>query len=560
MKNLVEEAIAAKSRRGRYTPGAPAHPRHTRAGVVGICLVMMLASTLAMVLVGGAQASPTGPAYGTIKVPCGASIQSAINAAPSGGTIVLAPCTYVQQLTIDKSVSIVGAGAGRTTIQSPGVLAPDAYGNPWTIEVGNAATVTLSGFTLVVTLQCILTSPYAALVFQPGYAGGGIGVGGSASLSLQSAVVTTSGVAQGASCDNGAGFMSFGTGVDFGLDYVAGAPASSQLIGFGTVSTVAISGFGLGGPGIAVGGTVDSPAGSHAMISNDRIQTLGVTGPYTGGAPLPSGVVVGVGQNASTATIVGNVMTGVAGTSSFPIWVLFGSSAYIAHNSLISTGWANGISVEVSSTATITDNSIVIGNSAGGVAWGEAWGIFVYEAQATITYNSISGPSLDGVGIYMLYSSATIEYNEISQMTCEANPPLGTLGGATCGPSFATQFAGYGILDESDAGLGTVIANNLIVANDVGILLWSGCPACVVKNNVLLDNVDYGLAGMDGNCTFLQNLVVGGAYGVGAIAFTLNTTVTLTHVVIVGPSVAPIYYEIDFPGGTATVAGTWTVI
>jgi parallel beta-helix repeat protein len=528
--------------------------RHSSAGVIGVCLVVVLAASFALTLAPGARASPT-PAYATaVKVPCGASIQGAINAAYPGETIVLAPCTYVQQLTIDKSVNILGAGAGKTIIQSPAGLKPDAFGDPWTIEIGNAATVTLSGITLLVTLQCIVSSPYAADVFQLGYAGGGIGVGGSAYLDLQSSVVTTTGAAQGASCNEGAGFMSYGTGVDFGLDYVTGTPAASQLVGFGAVSGVLVSGFGFGGPGIAVGGTANSPAGSSAVISHDYILTLGTTGPCCG-APLTTGVAVGLGENASSATIVDNVMNGVAGTSTFAVWVVFGSSAYIAHNSLISTGWANAVSVEVFASATITDNNIVIGYSPWCVGCGVAWGVYVVvHAQATITYNSIAGPAVDGIGVYLWNSTATVEYNSIGQMTCEYNATFGAFG-ASCGPSWATQYAGYGIFDLSDAGHGTVIANNLIFDNDAGIVLDSGCPACVVENNILLNNLDYGLAGIDGAYGFLQNVVIGGMYGVGAIAFSVDTTITLSHVVIVGPSVAPFYYEIDFTGGTATIVG-----
>jgi hypothetical protein len=141
-------------------------------------------------------------------------------------------------------------------------------------------------------------------------------------------------------------------------------------------------------------------------------------------------------------------------------------------------------------------------------------------------------------------------------MTCEHNA---TFGGP-CGPSWATQYAGYGIFDYYDAGLGTVIMHNLIFANDGGIVLYGGCVACVVKGNVLLHNLDYGLAGIDSTYTFLQNTVIGGSYGIGAIAATANTTVTLSQVGIVNPAVAPIYYEVDFPGGTATVGGSWWVV
>jgi len=555
MSSKEGEVVAKKNGRRIYNLDAQRRSRHLAPGVIGVCLVVILAWSMALVLVPGARAS-AGPFHAALKVPSQyPTIQSAINAAHSGDTILVAPGTYIEQLTITKSVTIMGSGAGKTIIQSPAVLKPDAFGNPWTIELGNAAMVTLSGFTLLVTLQCIINSTTPASIFesQLGYAGGGIGVGGRAFLNLESAVVATTGATEGASCGGPSpaptGFLSYGTGVDFGLDYLTGSPAALALVGFGTVSEVRISGFGFGGSGISVGGEANSPSGSYALISNDQVTTKGTVNVPCCAAPLPVGVSVGHGGNASSATIVHNTLTGVQGTISFPIDVGFGSSAYIAHNSITATGWANGVSVFQSSSATITDNSIVIGTAPpkGDVAWG----IYVESSWATITYNSITGPSVDGVGIFLLGSSATVEFNSISQMECEYNP---TLGGP-CGPSWATQLAGYGIIDYSDAGLGTTIANNLIFSTDVGILLWSGCLGCVVKDNVLVSNLDYGLAGIDGSYSFSQNLVVGGLYGAASIASTVDTTVTLSHVAIVGTFVAPFYTEADFSGGSATING-----
>jgi hypothetical protein len=81
-----------------------------------------------------------------------------------------------------------------------------------------------------------------------------------------------------------------------------------------------------------------------------------------------------------------------------------------------------------------------------------------------------------------------------------------------------------------------------------------------VKGNTILNSFDYGLAGMDGTYTFLQNTVFGGAYGVGAAAALAPTTVTLSHVVIVAPSVAPFYYEQDYGQPFPTIGGTWTIL
>lgn len=536
-------------------------------GVVGVCLVMMLASSLALVLIPGANASPTPFNSSVVKVSCGASIQSAINAAPPRSTIVLGPCTYSGALTIDKSVNIVGMGPGTTIITSPAMADPLTFGNPWAIVIGNAATVTLSGVTLLVTLQCIISSPYEAANNLPGYAGGGIGVGGSATLNLQSTVVTTTGQTEGGSCDGGAGFPSYGTGIGVGLDYVTGTPSANQLVGFGTVSGVTVSGFGFGGPDVAVGGTANSPAGSYALVSNDRISTIGNTLP-SGTCPCAVGISVGFGGNASSATIVRNVLTGTPGTTYFPILIGpesypsgTGSSAYIGYNWITGGGWGNGVGVFLSSSATITGNSIaesgtgpyyagILLSTVGAVTitynsititGTTPWGIFLeFSTDVTIEFNSITGPAW-GTGIAMEYSSATIESNSISQFHCvpaEAAPE-------TCGPDWAYQAQGLGIWDVTDAGLGTTIANNLISNNDIGLMMWYGCSGCVENHNVFVNNQYYGLAGSDGAYTFSHDTVIGGEYGVAYIAYSANTTVTLSHVAIISPSVAPFYYEND---------------
>lgn len=63
---------------------------------------------LALVATGVAGAAPAHAAT---------SVQAAIDAAPVGGTVRLAPGTYSGGVTIDKSLTLVGAGAGRTTLR-----------------------------------------------------------------------------------------------------------------------------------------------------------------------------------------------------------------------------------------------------------------------------------------------------------------------------------------------------------------------------------------------------------------------------------------------------------
>ncbi len=67
------------------------------------------------------------------------TIQAGINAVAANGTVNVASGTYTEQLTIDQSLSLLGAGVSSTTIQAPANL----NGNE--IEIASGVTVTMSG-------------------------------------------------------------------------------------------------------------------------------------------------------------------------------------------------------------------------------------------------------------------------------------------------------------------------------------------------------------------------------------------------------------------------------
>jgi parallel beta-helix repeat protein len=76
-------------------------------------------------------------------------IQTAINFANAGETITVEAGTFVEQLSITKSLTLIGAGAGLSVIQSPSVLAVDTYGARDIVFInGGGVSVDLSGFTI----------------------------------------------------------------------------------------------------------------------------------------------------------------------------------------------------------------------------------------------------------------------------------------------------------------------------------------------------------------------------------------------------------------------------
>ena len=80
------------------------------------------------------------------------TIQEAVDAANEGDVIKVLPGTYTEQITISKSLTIIGSGAKSTIIQAPDVLNPSPVipfpGRANIVDIFNEAIVTMKGFTI----------------------------------------------------------------------------------------------------------------------------------------------------------------------------------------------------------------------------------------------------------------------------------------------------------------------------------------------------------------------------------------------------------------------------
>lgn len=240
--------------------------------------------------------------------------QAEIEHASPGATIHLPAGTFIGQLRIDKDLKLVGAGEGKTILQSPAAMVPDALGNVFVVEVGNHASVQISELTVRVTEQCMQANSIGVAT------GGGIGVWGDSTLRIWNVSLAAFGpypdLDQPCTTNLGSGMISFGRGLSIGLDDPPGVGTALQVEGHASVEHVTLRGFDIFS--ISVGG-VRGPSGSTATILHNVVRVG--PGPYT----AAYGIVV-----YGTSVVSDNLVTGEAGSDG-GIAVVF-TSAVVTHN------------------------------------------------------------------------------------------------------------------------------------------------------------------------------------------------------------------------------------
>ena len=175
-------------------------------------------------------------------------------------------------------------------------------------------------------------------------------------------------------------------------------------------------------------------------------------------------------------------------------------------------------------------------------------GIIVFNEGSTvmISDNIVTGAGRSTVvangGIELIFGAVgTVSRNIISGNACGSS----ALG---CGPDFFNEFQVAGI---AGGGAGTVISQNLLFGNQVGIYVGD---TATLSRNLLLGNDYFGIALQDGSFTSSQDRIVGGVGGVAVIAAFADALATLDKVKISGTSGAPVQ-TFECCGFTATVIG-----
>jgi hypothetical protein len=174
-------------------------------------------------------------------------------------------------------------------------------------------------------------------------------------------------------------------------------------------------------------------------------------------------------------------------------------------------------------------------------------------SSANVTHSLVAGPGHAGGvptdGIKLVAGAVgTITHNTVSGNICPDDMP------EDCGPDFFSQFQHAGIL-AGGAGPGTVIKNNHVAGNQIGLYL---SEADEISHNVMVDN-DYfgiGLVGVDnGKFTLDHERIQGGGGGIWVVPLPpVDMTVTLRQVKLSGLS-GPAVEVLECLGATATVTG-----
>ena len=179
----TKATLAGRQAPAETSPGAErpiaraSHRQRVLAGALAVAVAIAAGVVVAL-------AQGDGHGVATLRVPSQyRTIQAALNAAKSGETVAVAAGRFTQQLTIRKSVTLIGTGIDSTTISAPSSLALGPLASLRSI-------VTVVGGAHVAISNLKIAGPRAPSCVSPSDLDTGILVGQNATLDLRSAAVT----------------------------------------------------------------------------------------------------------------------------------------------------------------------------------------------------------------------------------------------------------------------------------------------------------------------------------------------------------------------------------
>ncbi len=361
------------------------------------------AGTARFVATTGSDANPC-----TSGAPC-LTVARAVSVASPGDTVVIGPGTFAGQVHIDRSLTVSGAGAGRTTLLQPPTMTADGAGKNDVVLIDNGATVSMSNLTVAGT--------GAGSCGGPGGVDQGIAVQGGASMSLSSAGVRNIGDPVTNGCQTGLAINIGRTGVGIGHASIASVLVTSYQKGGVVVrnagSTLKMSGSTITdppSPAIASNGMeiVDGAVGtvSGNTISGNECNLVSVCGPAL--TQTQSAGLLSIDAGAGTQ-ITGNRVTandiGIYAVNSTPAAVtISGNNAGGNRDEdlFIDAGTA---------AATVTSN----------IAGGANYGIFFEGPGAS--GNTFAGNTATGNAVFDLIDDGNTGPNTFSGNRCGTASP-----------------------------------------------------------------------------------------------------------------------------------------
>jgi hypothetical protein len=371
------------------------------------------------------------------------TIQAAIDDANTvaGNTISVTAGTYVEQVVVNKTLTLIGAGKATTFIKSPATLSGDVIGASL-VGITNTASVTMTGLTVTGPKDPPLTCAESnALMY-------GVRVMGGGKLNLSdSSVIDIR--------DNPL------SGCQTGIAVRAGSAFYNQ-IGHLTMTNVVITGY-------QKGGVIVSGPGSTGIITGNTIIGYGNQPSIAAnGVQISSGAVATVTGNTISANkcdLVGVCAPDpITGTFSSGV-LLFDAGTTLLTGNIISDTDAGIYSYMPTQPAVIENNTLL----------NNRWhGVYVDEGQTTVLSNSITG-SLNGVVVAAFDAGFGTNGNSV------ANIYSNTISGANNGVLVVDSNTSDTFKPVLDAQFNTITGNM-----NTGINIeTTGATTATVKLNVI---------------------------------------------------------------------------
>jgi hypothetical protein len=517
----------------------------------------LLALTLTAALAAASAAAAPSPGRLCVGVGpgCYATIQAAVDAAHNGDTVAVEPGTFAGGVTIDVSVGLVGAGAGRTIISGGGpVLTIGEFG------ALDEPTVSIDGVTITggVTRSSVESTPFTG---QEGVfaAGGGVEIppnadfSGGATVTIANSVISGNRVAPtetvpgDVECPGGDRCpfaFAGGGGIDsWGTLTLVNTRVSDNRVG---------SASGLSGPiSDANGGAITSFLGpltiSGSTIDGNEASATGPNGRFAeGGAIAATGGSVTVSDSsvtgnaavleASLPNSVEQLANGgglhVAGDVSRATIInttISGNSASMTNSVGDAEAFAGGILVDLGIDFTMS-NSVVSGNSvssrtlagSAGDAEGDSGAGALLGTISTTRFTANRVQATSAAGDAAAFAGALIDFGSIT------NSVLGGNQVHASSPN-GTVFAAGGAIVVDEPGL--TLRNSEVNGNTVGA---NGASGSVQGGGIFDGPIENGPPG--GPLALVSSAVTGnglsGGPGIslqGGGVYVQGQTLTLRH-------------------------------